>query len=370
MGRRWGKTYMAGAYALACADFGASVAWVVPTYKNARAPWRFIERALGSVRKRVNINKTERLIDFPSGGLLGIYSGDNDTAIRGEAFDVVVVDEAAMIGEQTYTDVIQPTVADRDGVIVLISTPKRRNWFWREFVRGQADGKSIVSFTAPSAANPMPTIRQAAERAQYVVPERTYRQEWLAEFIDDTGGGFRNINEAATAIPQLERLPGHEYIFGVDWGKTNDYTVITVLDTHGNQVVHVDRFNQIDYVIQLGRLNGLAARFQPVTIIAERNSIGEPLIEAMQRQGLPVRPFQTSNATKTNAIDALALAFEQRTITILPDPVLIGELQSYEAEQLPSGLIRYGAPDGMHDDCVMSLALAWQGVAAAVPMFL
>jgi hypothetical protein len=89
------------------------VAWVVPTYKNARAPWRFIERALGSVRKRVNINKTERLIDFPSGGLLGIYSGDNDTAIRGEAFDVVVVDEAAMIGEQTYTDVIQPTVADQ-----------------------------------------------------------------------------------------------------------------------------------------------------------------------------------------------------------------------------------------------------------------
>jgi len=42
--------------------------------------------------------------------------------------------------------------------------------------------------------------------------------------------------------------------------------------------------------------------------------------------------------------------------------VLINELQSYEMERLPSGLMSYGAPDGLHDDCVMSLALAWHGV--------
>jgi hypothetical protein len=28
---------------------------------------------------------------------------------------------------------------------------------------------------------------------------------------------------------------------------------------------------------------------------------------------------------------------------------------------LPSGTLRYGAPSGMHDDMVMSLALAWYG---------
>jgi hypothetical protein len=47
----------------------------------------------------------------------------------------------------------------------------------------------------------------------------------------------------------------------------------------------------------------------------------------------------------------------------------VGELEAYEAERLPSGLLRYGAPEGMHDDCVMSLALAWQGVALAAPLF-
>jgi len=40
---------------------------------------------------------------------------------------------------------------------------------------------------------------------------------------------------------------------------------------------------------------------------------------------------------------------------------MIGELQAYEQTQLPSGIWRYSAPDGMHDDMVMSLALAWHG---------
>jgi len=42
--------------------------------------------------------------------------------------------------------------------------------------------------------------------------------------------------------------------------------------------------------------------------------------------------------------------------------VLIGELQAYQAERLPSGMLRYSAPEGLHDDTVMALALAWQAV--------
>ena len=90
--------------------------------------------------------------------------------------------------------------------------------------------------------------------------------------------------------------------------------------------------------------------------------MGEPLIEQMQREGLPVQPFTTTNASKQQAVDALALAFERGEIEILPDRTLIGELQAFEARRLPSGLLRYEAPQGMHDDTVIALALAWQGL--------
>ena len=56
------------------------------------------------------------------------------------------------------------------------------------------------------------------------------------------------------------------------------------------------------------------------------------------------------------------MAFERGTITIPNDPALIGELQAFEAKALPSGLTRYSGPEGSHDDTVISLALAWQGL--------
>jgi hypothetical protein len=178
--------------------------------------------------------------------------------------------------------------------------------------------------------------------------------------------------DAATATPQDRKQPRyddgeergwHQYVMGVDWGKHNDFTVLTVIDIDTQEVVALDRFNQIDYTFQRGRLKALFDRFQPVTIIAEANSMGEPNIEQLQREGLPVTAFTTTNATKAVAVEALALAFERGDIRILNDPVLIGELQAFEMSQTPSKMIRYAAPEGMHDDTVISLALAWQGAA-------
>ena len=93
--------------------------------------------------------------------------------------------------------------------------------------------------------------------------------------------------------------------------------------------------------------------------------MGKPNNDELRRMGLPVRDFVTTNATKADAIESLAAAFEQGNIRILDDPTLIAELQSYEVERLPSGMVRYSAPDSMHDDMVVSLALAWQGAMSA-----
>ena len=80
--------------------------------------------------------------------------------------------------------------------------------------------------------------------------------------------------------------------------------------------------------------------------------------------GLPVWPFQTGNASKALAIDAVALALERGQLGLPDDRTLFDELSAYDAERLPSGMLRYSAPEGMHDDCVMALALAVWGAAA------
>jgi hypothetical protein len=100
-------------------------------------------------------------------------------------------------------------------------------------------------------------------------------------------------------------------------------------------------------------------------IIAERNSMGEPLVEQLQYMGLPVTPFLTTNRSKQDAVDALSLAFERGEIRILNDPVLVSELQAYEGHPLLHGNTRYSAPEGMHDDTVMALMLAWWAISGA-----
>lgn len=357
MGRRWGKTYMAGVYALTCADRGAAVAWVAPTYKNTRPLWRFCESHTAQVASRLRINRSERIMEFPSGGSIAIYTADNDVGLRGEAFDVVIVDEAAQVREETYTDVILPTLADRDGHCMLITTPKGRNWFYREWVN--ADGHDAARFQAPSSANPMPTIRRAFDLAKSRVSDRTFRQEWLAEFVDDGGGVFRRVSEAATATAQ-ERGYGN-YVIGADWGRTNDATVFVVLDIATRSMVAMDRMVDTNYALQTMRLKALWQRFNRPAVVAESNSMGGPVVESLQRDGVPVIPFATTNASKMQIIDGLALAFEQGAIRILPDTMLLSELQSYESDRTPTGLVTYSAPDGMHDDTVIALALAWHG---------
>ena len=368
-GRRWGKTRLGVNECLDVAAKGGRAWWVSPSYKTGEVGWRPLRRIAG--KAGAEVRKVDRQVVLSNGGTVQVRSADNPDSLRGEGLDFVVLDECAFMKEAAWNEVLRPALADRQGRALFISTPKGRNWFWRLWQFGQRGETGWQSWCFPTSTNPYIPAGEI-EAARLNLPERIYQQEYLAEFIDDAGGIFRRVMAAATAEPQERRATvtnergeeedaEHEYTFGVDWGKHNDFTAIAVLDATDKQLVALDRFNQIDYHTQVGRLMAMAERFRPSTIIAERNSMGEPLIEQMQREGLPVQAFTTTNASKQQAIDALALAFERSDITILPDPVLIGELQAFEAHRLPSGLLRYEAPEGMHDDTVIALALAWQG---------
>ena len=166
-----------------------------------------------------------------------------------------------------------------------------------------------------------------------------------------------------TAIKQDKGIEGGQYVIGADWGRTNDATVFTVVDIAERALVFYDRMTDTDFSSQRVRLKALSQRFNNALCLVETNSIGLPQLEELQTMGLSVMGFQTTSATKQQIISALQLAFEQQTIKVLNDAQVTSELMAYQAERLPSGLLRYGAPEGMHDDIVMSLAFAWHAAA-------
>jgi len=366
-GRRWGKTRLGVSECLDTAAQGGRAWWVAPSYKMSEVGWRPL-RQIGA-RIGADVRRMDRQILLPNGGEVTVRSADNPDTLRGEGLDFVVVDECAFVAESAWTEALRPALSDRLGRAMFISTPKGRNWFWRMWQRGQDTGDDEwASWQFPTAGNPY-IVASEIEAARRSLPERIFAQEYLALFLEDAGAVFRRVMDAATLAEQPPQA-AHQYIMGVDWGKSNDFTVLAVGDATTMQMVAMDRFNQIDYSVQRGRLQALAERYHVESIIAESNSMGEPIIEQLQRDGLPVRGFQTTNATKAAAIEALALAFERGELAILNDPILVGELQAYEMDRLPSGMVRYSAPEGMHDDTVMALALMWQGMADSGPLVL
>lgn len=352
---------------------GKMILWGAPTFDQVRIAWTEMQHGCGGVVDFV-ASRMEAL--FPTDGRVVFRSLDDPDNARGHTADGVIIDEVADVQPRAWYEVLRPMLTDRGGWLFAMGTPRGRNWVWAEHTNaaGRPDsiawqapllGAQIVDGHLVRAPHPLenPAIPWTEiERLWSTLPERTFRQEILAEFVETGGGVFRNVREMATG-GRVGYSLGNEYAIGVDWGKLADFTVLAVIDCTNQRMVELDRFNQIDYQVQVGRLLALCERYHPRTVVVERNSVGEPLIEQLQRQGLPVVPFLTTAASKQTLIDALALALERRELILLNDPVLIAELEAFEMERMPSGMLRYGAPQGMHDDCVIATALAWMAMA-------
>ncbi len=361
-GRRWGKTETGKIAVIETASRGGTAWWIAPSFRMADDVWRSLKSTLSGAWDEKS--EQQRLITLPGGGVIRVRSGDDPDSLRGSSLDLAVLDEAAFLRERVWTSALRPALSDRRGRALFLSTPKGvGNWFYRIYGYGLDPTRpEWHAWQFPTADNPRIAVDEIAA-AQRDLPERVFRAEYLAEFTDDAGGVFRNVLTSATA--RLDAVPeaGHRYTVGIDWGRVDDFSVAVVIDMTSDadeaQMVAMDRFNGIGWTLQRGRLATLAAKWHPTAIWAEENSIGGPNIDALRAEGLPIHSFTTTNASKDDLINTLALALERGKLAIQPDPVLLHELQSYTLERLPSGRYRYSAPEGSHDDTVIALALAW-----------
>jgi hypothetical protein len=358
-GRRFGKTTYGIDRCVTPDVLPYPVGWFSPTYKMLLEVWREAVRVLKPIANRVST--ADHRIENMAGGVLEFWSLDNPDSARGRKYRRIIVDEAAMVPAlmDAWQYVLRPTLVDYSGDAWFLSTPKGRNGFWQMWQWGiDPLQPEWASWQMPSSVNPrIPASELEAMRS--TMPERVYQQEIEARFLEDGGSIFRGITEAATAEQQAGPRSGSTYVAGLDWALSHDFTVLTIVDATAQAVAYVDRFNGVDYSLQRQRIKAACERFGVTSVIAEENAMGKPNNDELRRMGLPVRDFTTTNTSKAEIVEKLAAGFEQGNVKIINDPMLIAELQAFGAERLPGGMTRYSAPDNMHDDMVISLALAW-----------
>jgi phage FluMu gp28-like protein len=254
---------------------------------------------------------------------------------------------------------------DEKGIAFFTGTPRGHNWYFRLWTRGQDPSQTdYKSWSFPSVSNPYLDPAEIAAFARDM-PELAYRQEVLAQFLEDVGSVFRGVDRIVKGSFQpFERHK--QYVMGADLAKLEDFTVLCVLDMDGH-LCAFDRFSQLDWVFQRKRIVQLAQRYD-ARLLIDSTGVGDPVCDELYRENVRVDGFKFTNATKKDLVENLSMMIENQQVTIPLVPELINELKLYGYKTTPSRNIQYGAPEGYHDDGVVALALAaWQLKRTAPP---
>jgi len=378
-GRRFGKTLCLAAELAdrGSHEGGGDYGWVAPTYNVAERgieAFRMIGEGFVNVCGRAPCRvEFQGMVGMPP-SRVWFLSADNPDNIRGFGFKGLVIDEAAAIPADVWHYVLRPTIAQTLGWAVFVSTPKGRNWFYDLFTRGLDPSETdYASFRFPSNASPYFPAKEWDE-AKRTLPEDVFRQEYMAEFMEDSAGVFRNVDACTVGSEQwvLDSKSYHRHVvIGCDVAKHTDWTVLIAMDAETGRCIAMERFNHLDWPIQKERILGFARKHRG-RLILDATGVGDPIYDDLKQKYADIEGFKLTSASKTALIQRLIVGIEQRRVswpaasgqsTVIGEPwgILTSELKRYEYEISPSGGITYNAPSGYHDDCVMALALANHG---------
>lgn len=362
-GRQAGKSFTAMNLLLKwiLEDNGTVGMWVSPVYSQAKKVFTELTNTIAGTGLTKSINKSELTITFINGSVMYFRSGEREDTLRGYTLNYLVIDEAAYIKDEVWNTVLRPTVLVNGKKVLFISTPKGRNWFYNLAMRGYSEEyPQYKTFHATSFDTPYITEEELLE-AKLSLPETIYKQEILAEFIDDGGEVFGNLKLTCILPNYPQYDPSKKYYAGLDFGRQNDYTVLIILNTEG-EMVDFYRERQKSWDIIISEVVAKLKKWRPVCF-AEVNSIGDVLYEQIKKQYPSVQPFITNSDTKQNMIEDLIMGMNENKLK-LPSPDLntdlYKELSVFTYEYSPkTRKIKYGSPNGFHDDTVISLALSY-----------
>jgi len=336
--------------------------WVVaPSYDLTERIWELVLKLcrgkLAPLIEKIYSTRGQQRIITKGGTVIEAKSADSPEMLVGKGLDALFCDESAMIPEKAWHESLRPSLIDRKGVAIFIGTPKQKNWFYNLYIKGQdPEDKVHKSWQFSSYENGYIDSKEL-DAIVKDMPEMEYQQEILADFLEGFGQIFRGIRKNIRAC---ERGPetGHRYIVGVDLAKARDFTVIVVIDRDRNEVVHIDRFKEMDYNLQKPRIEAISRRYNRALVVADGTGVGAPVCEDLRSVGLSLKPFVFSTKSKEELISKLMIAIEQGKIFYPANIELLSELESFGKWNPKRGITEYCAPPGIHDDCVIALGLA------------
>jgi hypothetical protein len=370
-GRRGGKSHAASKEAIYQAlrvgdRFGPPHVYIVSdTYGHSKRVFQRVlldlTTKLRPLVKRVSI--ADLRAELVNGGVIEAKSADNPSSLAGDGLTFAVIDEAGFVKDYAV-EVLEPALSERKGKVLAIGTPDNRNWYWRWYQSALQERDGFRAFHAPSTINPF-FPPEELERARQDHPQRIVDKYYGAVFVDDEGAVFAGSTiEAVTTLRAPEApVAGRAYVFGLDLAKSTDFNVLTIADATERpaRLVHHRRWNNTTWDRTVDIAVTDLERYGAVGYV-DATGVGDPVFEAISKRYRKARAFKFTGSSKPPLVEALALMLEREELLLYFDPVIDSELRTLRGTQTANG-VRYAAPEGLHDDVPMSLALLAHNIA-------
>ena len=342
--------------------------YVLPTYRQAKqVMWDSLVNEHIPPQLYDKKNDSELAIYYKNGVIQRFIGSDDPDKHRGtNPFDVVF-DEYSEQQESIWLAIFQPVLMENNGTATFVFTPKGKNHAWK--LLQMAKDNPLWFLSEKGVKDTKVFTPEELLEIQRNTPNALYAQEYEIAFNEAAGQFFRRIRENLYDRNEAQTEQG-DFQMGVDLAKYQDFTVITPFNLNTFRAYVQDRFNQIDWNLQKARIESAARRYK-ARVKIDATGVGDPVVEDLRARGLNMNDedaVKFTEQTRMNLLNNLAMLLEQDKIQIPDDEGLLTELESFQYSLSPTGKIKVGCPENMHDDRVMSLALAVYGVTSPIPI--
>lgn len=358
--RQVGKSCLAALLLVEYAIKNKCISVVVePTQNQSRRLFKQITDMFAEAGIIESSNSTLLTIDFFNGSEILLKSAEQRDGLRGFTVSgLLVIDEAAFIQDQIF-EILYPTCDANNAPILVISTPLFCSGeFYRLYTRGMRKNPHTKSYNWSEYDTSKYLSPEKLQHYKDTISPLKFKSEYLGEFISEGSYIFGDLNPCIYYPGETKTKPVYA---GIDWGAGNggDWTVMVMMD-EDRTVTGIVSFNDLGPVEQIERLSEVIKANGIKNVQVEINSIGAVYYDLLKRKiGDRIRKFNTTNDSKREVIENLISAVQTRGIKIPYDEELLLELQHYTAEKTPKGSLTYNGADGVHDDYVIALALAY-----------
>ena len=345
---------------------------ISPTLGQGRKMYKEVKNALQNLPLFESANSTTLEINLTNRSQILFKSAEQADGLRGNTVSgILCIDEVAYVKDEIVYQVL-PFCDANKAPILIVSTPLFKSGVFYDFYMNGLNGKDgfhsydICDYDTSALLSP-----EKLEMYRQSVSPQIFRSDYLGEFLTESSEIFGDLKKLVKGVVHDSR----HRTMGIDWstggldsGKDPDETALAVLNEF-RELEYIEGFSDKDTNQTIDYIINKIIEYNVEKCVVETNSMGRVYIDILKKKialrGIRCQIFEftTTNDSKREIIEDLAVHCNNSTISLIDDKKLFLQMMNFVVKKTPTGKVTYeSGSSNIHDDLCLALAFSLYGL--------